>query len=184
MLIILKGFRDQSLGMPFAALCANWAWELLFFFVFPFEPLQQAINFIWLSLDCIMVGQFLIFSKRQLFPSRNLKTVILLSSLALSILLILGITVEFHDYIGRYSAFGINLMMSILFIRMARTQGVLGQSVAIACTKMIGTLCASLLFYSLYPDSLLLLIMYVSILVLDVFYFILIWKKTRNRTES
>lgn len=75
-------------------------------------------------------------------------------------------------------AFAISLMMSLLFIRMVLTQGILGQSLTIACTKMIGTLFASVLFYSLYPRSLLLLIMYLLIFVLDVVYIILVRKQT------
>lgn len=165
--------------MPFAAFCANYAWEILFSFIFPYEQLQQTINIIWFGLDTIILCQFIMYSKYQLHPKyRYQKWVILLSSLTLSFLLILGITIEFNDYIGKYSAFAINLMMSLLFIRMVLTQGILSQSIAIAFTKMLGTILASVLFYSLYPGSLLLLIMYFLIFTLDVIYIILIRKQT------
>ncbi|MNR49209.1 hypothetical protein D3C85_1685580 [compost metagenome] len=71
---------------------------------------------------------------------------------------------------GIYSAFGINLMMSILFIKLPFTQGLKGQTIYIAYYKMIGTLCASILCYSLYPDSILLLLLCLLTTIADIVY--------------
>jgi hypothetical protein len=43
---------------------------------------------------------------------------------------------------------------------------------------MTGTLCASILFFSLYPNSILLSILYVIIFILDVIYIIMINAQT------
>jgi hypothetical protein len=52
---------------------------------------------------------------------------------------VVSITLEFQDFDGAYSAFGQNLMMSILFIVMLYSRGSLrGQSLSIALTKMGG----------------------------------------------
>ncbi|MDF2958376.1 MAG: hypothetical protein K0S39_111 [Paenibacillus sp.] len=171
--IIYKGFRDRTCGMPFAALCANLSWEFLFSFIFPFEPLQLAINLLWLALDFIILCQFIYYSSES-SPFGNSSYVIWLPTLALALLLNMGITLEFHDFEGKYSAFGINLMMSLLFIKMLTEQGLLGQSIFIAISKMAGTLCASLLFFSLYPKSVLLTLLYLLILILDIIYIIMI----------
>ncbi|WP_205516864.1 hypothetical protein [Paenibacillus sp. SYP-B3998] len=101
-----------------------------------------------------------------------------LSLLAIALLLHYGITTEFHDIEGKYSAFGINLMMSILFIRMLLTNDLLGQSTYIGYFKMIGTLGASILCYSQYPQSILLAIMYILIFILDVAYILLMNNKS------
>ncbi|KIL40040.1 hypothetical protein SD70_16015 [Gordoniibacillus kamchatkensis] len=175
-LIIAKGFHDRVAGVPLPALCANFMWEAIFSFVFPQESLQQAINIVWFGLDFIIVLQFILYTKTQtLF---NMKWTAFLFGLALSCSLILGITFEFEDFLGKYSAFANNLMMSLLFVRMVLTRGVLGQSLTIAYTKMTGTLLASVAGYFLFPDSVLLFITYLFTFVLDVAYIILIRQST------
>jgi uncharacterized membrane protein YfcA len=87
---------------------------------------------------------------------------------------VLTVTLEFDDFDGVYSAFGQNLMMSILFIAMLRSRGSLrGQSVGIALLKMGGTALASFAFYFYNPDydgSVLLPFLYVAILIFDGIY--------------
>jgi hypothetical protein len=176
LLVIYKGFCDRTCAMPTAALCANITWEFLFSFILPFNQLQQIITVIWFFLDCIILLQFFYYSKK-LHPTWPAKAVVL-TLLAMALLLHYGITMEFHDLEGKYSAFGINLMMSILFIRMLLIKDLQGQSKYIAYFKMIGTLCASVLCYSQYPHSILLAIMYVLIFILDIVYIILINNKS------
>ncbi|MBP1992327.1 transmembrane-type terpene cyclase [Paenibacillus eucommiae] len=171
-LIIYKGFKDRSCGMPLASICANITWEFLFTFIMPFHPLQQIVTLVWFLLDCIILLQFLYYSK-GLYPKRTLHASVF-SLLVIAFLLHYGMAVEFHDQLGIYSAFGINVMMSILFIKMLLVKDLQGQSLSIAYFKMIGTLCASILCYSLFPQSILLMIMYILIFVLDVVYILLV----------
>ncbi|WP_438350631.1 hypothetical protein ACP8HI_08305 [Paenibacillus sp. FA6] len=175
-LIIYKGFKDQSCGMPLAAICANITWEFLLTFIMPFHPIQQIITLVWFLLDCIILLQFLYYSKRT-YPKRTLH-ISVFSLMVIAFLLQYGMAVEFHDTMGLYSAFGINLLMSIFFIKMLLTKDLQGQSLSIAYFKMIGTLCASILCYSFYPQSLLLTMMYILIFILDVVYTILIYNKS------
>jgi hypothetical protein len=176
LMIIYKGARDRTCGIPIASLCTNITWEFLFSFVMPFHPFQQAITLVWFLLDCIILFQYLYYSK-SLYPSWHIKPVVF-SLLVIALLLHYGIATEFHDHEGKYSAFGINLMMSILFIKMLMTQDLHGQSIYIAYSKMIGSLCASILCYSLYPHSFLLNIMYILIFILDVVYIMLVYNKS------
>jgi hypothetical protein len=171
--VIYTGFRDRTCGMPFAALCANLTWELLFSFIYPNNPIQCAVTLVWLALDVIILFQFVLYSK-DYSPSKNKKYAILLSSLMIAFLINLGITIEIKDFDGIYTGFGINLMMSILFIRMLMTHGLRGQSIYIAYSKWIGTFCASIVSFSLYPQSVLLPIFYVLIFILDVIYIFLL----------
>ena len=90
-----------------------------------------------------------------------------------------SITLEFEDYDGAYSAFGQNLMMSVLFMVMLHSRGSLrGQSLSIALTKMGGTTLASMafLFFSVgYERSVLLPLLYISILLFDVIYVAMVY---------
>ncbi|AJS61459.1 hypothetical protein UB51_09325 [Paenibacillus sp. IHBB 10380] len=175
-LIIYKGFKDQSCGMPLASICANITWEFLFTFLMPFHPLQQIVTLVWFLLDCIILLQFLYYSKNS-YPKRTLHASVCFL-IVIAFLLQYGMAVEFHDKMGIYSAFGINLLMSILFIKMLLIKELQGQSLSIAYFKMIGTLCASILCYSIYPQSILLTIMYILIFILDVVYILLVYNKS------
>jgi len=167
-LVIVQGFRDRTCGMPLAALCANFAWELLLAFIMPFHPVQQLITIVWFALDCIIMFQLLRYSRTRL-SARTLRLVVG-ALIAVALLLHIGTAIELHDPQGKYSAFAINLMMSLLFIRMALLQGRFGQSLGIACAKMLGTLCASLWSYSLFPHSVLLNMLYALIFAADWVY--------------
>lgn len=174
--IIYKGFRDRTCGMPLAALCANITWEFLFSFFMPYHPLQQVVTLLWFLLDCIILFQFLYFSK-SLYPTWPIKQIVF-SLLVIALLLHYGIAAEFQDQEGKYSAFGINLMMSILFIKMLLKQELYGQSIYIAYSKMMGSLCASIWCFSLNPHSILLNMMYILIFILDVVYIVLVYNRS------
>ncbi|CAN7730102.1 hypothetical protein [Paenibacillus sp. LjRoot56] len=171
-LIIIQGFKDRACGMPLPAICANITWEFLFAFVMPFHPLQMIVSLVWLLLDCVILFQAVYFAKPK-YPPRLLLPAIF-SLLVIALLLHVGMIVEFHDQEGKYTAFGINLMMSILFIQLPFKQELKGQTIYIAYYKMIGTLCASVLCYSLYPDSFLLLLLCLLTTIADIVYIVMI----------
>lgn len=175
-LIILKGFKDQTCGMPLAAICANIAWEFLLTFMIPFHPLQQIVTLIWFLLDCIILLQYLYYSKKEKKPySRRTVYGSVFALIVIAFLVQYAMAIEFNDTMSIYSAFGINLMMSIFFVKMLMTNDLQGQSLAIAYCKLIGTLCASILCYSFFPQSVLLTLIYILILILDLVYILLIY---------
>jgi hypothetical protein len=182
-LIILKGQKDKSYGMPMVALCANISWEFIFSFVFPHKSTQLYIDYCWLFFDVGILIQFLLYGKKD-FPtniSEKLFYPSFLLSLILAFLGVLLITIEFEDYHGVYSAFGQNLMMSVLFVfLLIKRDSAKGQSVSIAIFKMLGTILPSILFYMYYPDHLLLIYLYFSILIFDLIYLILLIRKGRQ----
>ena len=118
-LIIRRGFKDKTFGMPMAALCANISWEMIFAFILPHDAPQLYVNYIWFSLDVVIVIQFLKYGKKE-FPSIPKWQIFAIFALEVSIAapLILGISNELGDSVGAYAAFGQNLMMSILFVTM------------------------------------------------------------------
>ena len=179
-LMIRRGFLDKTYGMPLVALCANVSWECIFSFVHPHGPVQRPVNIVWFLLDLIILFQLLKYGPRE-FTGLSKGAFYTMFGLALvtSFCTVLFVTYESGDWDGAYSAFGQNLLMSVLFITMLYARRSLrGQSVPIAISKMLGTALASLAFYLYSPlseGSILLPFLYVAILVFDLIYVVMVW---------
>lgn len=179
--IISKGHKDKTYGMPLIALCANISWEFVYSFILPPSPPQLYINYLWFGLDTIIVFQFLRYHKNE-FPNLSSSKIYiafgLLAMTAFGVISFGGLYLG--DDIGVYSAFGQNLLMSILFVIMFFNRGksLRGQSIFIAFFKMLGTGLTSIHFYLYDPvtqGSFVLPILYVAIFVFDLSYLILMY---------
>ena len=182
-IIIWRGFKDRTYGMPMVALASNISWEFIFSFVYPHDPPQLYINIPWFFLDLVIVSQFLYFGPRVFAPPirKSLLYVFFALSVWVSVLLISWLTVQFNNWTGSYAAFSSNLMMSILFVVMLRTRNDLsGQSIYVAIFKMVGTILPSILFFARNPSSLLMNSLYIFIFVFDVLYFIMLYAKHKE----
>lgn len=179
-LIIRRGFRDRTCGMPMAALCLNLSWEFIFAFVFPHRGPQRSIDILWFGLDLVIAYQCLRFGrsggasvwrKRLFYP-------LFIALLAVSFGVILFFTREFNNLEGYYTAFGQNLLMSILFVFMLLDrEGIAGQSLYIAAAKMLGTLSASMIVLRSMASSGLMVFFCIAILGFDLSYIgLLYWK--------
>jgi hypothetical protein len=179
-LIIKRGFQDKSLGMPVVALCANISWEFIFSFIYPHAPPQFYVNVVWFLFDVVILFQALKFGRfdfNKNLPAKLFYPVFALT-LVMSFCAVLLTSYEFKDFDGKYAAFGQNLMMSVMFVSMLlRRNSVAGQSIYIALFKMLGTLLPSILFFLLFPASLLLNFLYVAIFIFDLIYFIMLCRK-------
>jgi hypothetical protein len=183
LLIIKRGFQDRSLGMPLPSLATNLSWEFIFSFLIPQSTPQVYINIIWLTFDGIILLQAVWFGKKVFadFLSGNWFYLVLLGALVIAFGSILSFTYEFKDWSGKYSAFGSNLMMSILFVAMLfQRKNIDGQSLYIAIFKMLGTLLASINSFLCYPGSILLKFLYVTILIFDGLYIILLYIRCKK----
>jgi hypothetical protein len=175
LLIIRQGFLDRTYGMPLAALCANLSWELVFSFVYPHDLPQRAVNVVWLVFDLVILAQLLLYGPREFADlPRRLFYAASAVALATAFGAVVAVTLQFGDFDGAYSAFGSNLIMSILFVTMLYSRRSLrGQSVPIAALKMGGTALASFAFYFFnqdYDGSVLLPFLYVATFVFDGVY--------------
>jgi hypothetical protein len=65
-LLINRGFRDKTFGMPLFALCANISWEFIFAFIHYSDAIQRIVNIIWLIFDLVIVYQYLRYGKPSL----------------------------------------------------------------------------------------------------------------------
>jgi hypothetical protein len=184
LLIIRRSIQDQSVGMPMAAICMNIAWEFIFSFIYPSTKPQLYINYIWFFLDLIIVIQFLKLNKSEFGKHlpKNFFYPAFFSTLAVSFFNMLFFTHDFSVERGAtYTAFEINLIMSMLFIYMLLSRNnVRGQSIYIAIAKMIGTACASLAVYQSLSSSILLNFLYLAILLFDGVYTVMLHSKLRE----
>jgi hypothetical protein len=173
-LIIRRGMRDRTYGMPIVAVCVNISWEFIFSFLIPHLPPQQYINISWFLLDLFILGQLLRYWRSD-FPA--LDSIIFYPFVAASLLASFGLiymmTLELEDC-GAYSAFGQNFLMSILFmIVLFRRNSLRGQSVYIALSKMVGTALACTAAYLYVPlagQSALLQYLFLTTLFFDLNY--------------
>jgi len=173
LLLIKRGYQDKACGMPMAALALNISWEFIFSFIHPHGGFQLVINIAWFVLDTILVVQYLRYepARRPAGESAAFFYGAFLSILAVSFLTILLVTREFDNYGGYYTAFGQNLLMSILFIRLLLDRKDLaGQSLYIGLAKMLGTLCASMMVFAYAPESRLTVFFAWAILCFDLVY--------------
>ncbi len=185
-LVIWRGFRDQTYGVPLVALCTNISWEFIFSFVYPPGGAQHIVNIIWFSLDAIIFFTLLKYGSRE-FADLSKGAFYAMVGLALvaTFCTVLFMTNEF-DPQGAYSAFIDNVLMSTLFIAMLYARKSLrGQSLSIAVSKMLGTGMASLaayLYSSLFEDSILFPFLFVAIFVFDLIYLGMVaWKRFEVR---
>jgi hypothetical protein len=187
-LMIRRGFLDKTYGMPLVALCTNVSWEFIFSFLYPHGPIQRPVNIVWFSLDLVVLFQLLRYGPREFDdPSKRVFYAMFGLALVTSFCAVVSVTYEFDDWDGAYSAFGQNLLMSVLFLAMLRARGSpRGQSVFIALSKMLGTGLASVAFYLYSPlseGSILLPFLYVAILAFDLMY-VFAMVRAQNTVES
>jgi hypothetical protein len=171
--LIRRGFKDQTYGMPLFALAFNIAWEFTFAFVTGWHlSVQKVVNVVWFVLDAIIVYTYFKYGRRD-FPKTYEKYFIpwSIAAFIVGFVVILAMAVEFGEDGGaRYSAFGQNLLMSVLFIVMlVRRNNVEGQSMTIAIFKWLGTLAPTIQFYA-QTGSVLILVFGAGCFIYDLIY--------------
>jgi hypothetical protein len=187
-LIIKRGFQEKTFGMPLVALCANISWEFVFGFLWQHPVPYRYTNMVWFAFDAVILFQT-VRSWRNEFPDLSSRTFypMFLVSLATAFCLVLLVSLEFGDWRGAYTAFGQNLMMSIMFITMLhRRNSPRGQSIYIAAFKMIGTLLASLAFGAYPPGEMFVVsplfpFLYISTLVFDAVYIVMVYRRCQEQ---
>ncbi|SFP01527.1 hypothetical protein SAMN05421810_101698 [Amycolatopsis arida] len=192
-LIMRRAARDGIYGMPIVALCANITWEGFYSFVEP-PPhpdtgtwiAQVVVNATWFVFDLVLVWQAIRYWPRA-FPGvpRSVFYPMFLGSLVVAGLTVVLVNRAFGDEYGVHAGLGQNVLMSALFIAMLNARrSSKGQSIGIAVSKLLGTLCAGGGAY-LYPatpelgEAVLVPYLTAVVLVLDAVYLVLLWQVRR-----
>jgi hypothetical protein len=182
-LIIRRSALDRAPGMPMTALCINISWEFYYSIVSPHPAPQLYVNWAWLLLDVVIFAQFLQYGREEFEPALapRLFSPVLVFTLMMAFFGVVATGHDLHDADGMYSAFGSNMLMSFLFIRMLLRRGdVRAQSLYIALAKLLGTLCVCIVAYREHPERYLLGISYVGIVVFDVAYAALLARRSQE----
>jgi hypothetical protein len=185
-LIIWRGFREKTYGMPLAALGVNLSWELVFsLWIRPPNTdewvwLWIGINVVWLVLDIIILMQVLRYGPNEKWPSQEFFYGTVVVVLFFGLAGVLAVTYQLHDWEGQYASFADNLMMSILFINMLYHRGIRGQSLYIALSKLIGTLAVGAMYLANDPTAPLQWYLSLSALFFDGLYVALLYRQIRG----
>lgn len=184
-LIIRRSILDQSYGMPFLTLCANFAWEFVHAFIYPPElQIQRAVHILWFSIDIVILGTYLRYGLKDFTPLLTKK--LFYPSVALgmlvSFMLVAAIAAEFNDNQGRYSAFSIDLMMGIMFpLMLLQRNDLRGQSFYIALCMALGSLCYDIIYAMMYPVSPLLHTLFFLTVCAKVGYLVLVYQRSKQQ---
>lgn len=191
-LVILKGIKDKVCGMPIEALAFNFAWEIMFGIVWliiePGENKQVYINILWGIFDIGILATFFIWGTTRGISSKLFKRYgigCILFGFAIFIAFFIN-DIHHIEEIHAISAWLVNAVMSLMFIRMLWIRGTAGQSMKIAWSKALATFAVTIAF-SLPSASLLLDINFTVIIVVgwicfafDLTYIYLLSKALRS----
>jgi hypothetical protein len=181
-LVIRQSQRDRVSAVPIFCIWGNISFELVFAFLDP-SP-QKFVNGIWFLQDVWII--YLAWRYRKNSYSAHLaKYFILYSSMFISAFLALNIYLTYllNDFYGAYIAWSLNLIMSALFIGMwVQRGGNQGQSLAIAFSKLIGSIVISPLVIPFYQSRYLSAVIAVTF-VLDLVYLCLVWRQSKVRIK-
>jgi len=159
LLMIRRGFKDKSFGMPVLALCINIGWEF-YYTTFAAAPFANKIGTgIYLIADLGVLVTCIKFGKDD-FDSPLIKKYfypIIAASLIGGFLLVRQFDQSFHDPVGGTSATFTTLLLSVLMLAMIlRRNSVNGQSFIIGIAVLVGDVCGwamNLIAYQTVDDS-------------------------------
>lgn len=181
-LIIRRGFKDRTYGMPLAPLCVNMSYEFVFGILHPDDPPMNYANIAWILVDLVIVYQYLRFAPKE-FPAQLPRQWFYPASVLALITAfagVLSITYEFQDWHGNYTGWGDQLLISIIFsCLLLRRQSVRGQSLYIVLSRMLGSIVLIPGQYILTPHSIFLAYVYVAFVVFDCLYIMLYLRQCR-----
>ncbi|GIF42969.1 transmembrane-type terpene cyclase [Actinoplanes xinjiangensis] len=211
--IIYRGFRDQSFGMPITALAANLSWEASYGFIL--DPMGDHIHLLSIPcffIDLVIAWQCLRYGRKDFQEPliQRFYPAIFFGAIVIAFPIVFLGFLEFEDPDGEYTGFGINFMMSILFIAMLLRRGSSrGQSLYIAIAKWQGTLFAWIAtaltvttsatnqwpdslgeFFSVslghteYPLTPLINVLYGVTFVVDIIYIVLLYQQLRAEGKN
>lgn len=144
---VRRGFRDRAPAVPTVAICLNLGWESMYPFLPNFNIWWPLLNLFWLGIDLVLVHQLLRFGPAmQRHPGLRRSFYLWVPAVyLLGLWGQLAFIISFQDRLGLIVAFGINLVMSALFLwTLAERTDLRGLSLTGAWLKMLGTLGTSI----------------------------------------
>ena len=165
-LLIYRGFKDKTCGMPLFVLGLNFSWEFIFGFLgepfistdgtlfgvsFAHATSQRFDDILWCVFDIALLYLKFKYGKKEYKASMPYAKdafwpVYIGLQLFVSFWAVFFSVYEWHDGNGVYAAYMQNFFISMLFIiQLFRTGSTKGTNMGIAICKCLGTLAPSLL---------------------------------------
>jgi hypothetical protein len=177
-LMIKKGFHDQTYGLPLVAIMLNFSWEFIYVFIYP--PDNKAVlwlRVLWLVVDVFNVG-LLVWYGRSVQSVPQIKQhfySVLVWTFAFCYIGHLVLHHRLGDTADDESAYAINFIMSILFVFLFFNRpNQSGLSYGGAWAKMLGTgimsVAAFLAFLQEGKTHYFLEYLFVGVFIFDVLY--------------
>ncbi len=142
-LMIRRGIKDRSYGMPMVALCLNVAWETYFAF-FSNAQLANRVGYgLYLAADLGVLWTCLRYGPEDFAPGLARRTfrVLTLTTLVGGFVLVRQFSLSFDDSYGGISATFTTLLLSVLMVGMIlRRDSVRGQSFYIGFFVLVGNI--------------------------------------------
>lgn len=183
--LIRKVVKEKFVEMPAAVLCANFAWEFIWGFVFT-QNMGAILGIgyqLWFVLDCYIVYGFYKYGYKQVNASviPYYRGIFTFALVGWAVVLYFFVKQGYDNPIGATSAYVINILISSLYVFLfLRTENKSVFSFTTAWTKCVGTGLISLMCILVWPQNLFLICMCVICFLLDVFYIYLFVKLARN----
>jgi hypothetical protein len=171
LLVLRRGYLDNSYGIPAVAILMNIAWEIYDPF-FANHSIMKGYGIVWLILDIFILRQMIAFhNKKRPRESFKLPTVYVLWIMTYFILLF----IDAHYQIRLLTdAFFQNAIMSLLFIQMIISRkDISGQSLYIAVGKMMATgivIVMIMIHEEMKPLHLIILVADIAYIILYIHY--------------
>lgn len=188
--VIYRNHKDKTSSMPWMALCLNFSWELIYSIVIPYPEFFTRLGiYFWVVLDLVILFQELKYGREdynKVLP--GMEKFYLPVSLGLLVMMFAFVWsanyqwTTLPDAVG-YTAYIMNLMMSLLFITtLFRRQGTTkGISIYIAWCKFLGTVAPTALGLIYLPTRYIFpYALGVACAILDIIYIILVGKHFRD----
>lgn len=185
-LAIRRGFLDKTFGVPIVALFLNIAMDIVNIFIVASPGPQLFVNITFLLLQLVMVYQVFRWWRGDFpsVPTWQFMTLMIIGAV-FGIVLIISSVREFNESPAWHTSWVDTLINAALFIGMFyRRTDLRGQSLYIAGLKWLGTWPLMLALY-LYPPegfegSKLLPVLYAGIFVLDLYYVVIVYLRSRE----
>lgn len=181
-IVIRNIIKQQFVEIPIFAICANFAWEFLWSFVFKTDMGELYVwgYRIWFFLDCFIVYGMFRYGVKQVIPEFEKNYSLIILFCLASWFALLYYYIKLYDapftHMGANSGYVLNIMMSFLFITFfLRFNQPHGFSYLSAWFKGVGTLLISAFCFFHFTDGFL-LSMCVITGILDITYIYMLYR--------
>lgn len=173
-------------GIPAVAVALNIGWEFNDSLIVNHASWQRPFNFAWLLLDLLIARQVLRYGPKD-YPELPAATFrrSFFALVVFGAVFIPAVELEINDYYGAYTGLGLNAWMSLAFVVVLRRRGsTAGQSMYIAVSKGVGSLLGVVMSVSLYPHSFVIPVLGATVIALDAYYTLTLYRRFRREGAS